>query len=65
VVFAAEQKLGFRPGGLSLHLGYVPAGAKGDRSRPDVVEAVLRDATPDEKGREAVLAVYRVLSRRE
>lgn len=59
-VFAIEQALESKPGTLSLQLGFLPVDA---RSAKTVVEAVNSDVRLDERGREALRALYDVLAR--
>lgn len=59
-VFAIEKVLGLKPGTLSRCLGYVPVGAREPRTVADVIQS---DSSLDERGRRAILALYRELSR--
>lgn len=60
-VFAVERALRVKPGGLSEHLGYVPA-SPSDR-QIDLVAAIL-DSDLDEIDRRALAGLYRQLRRR-
>lgn len=59
-VFAIERVLGLKPGSLSRHLGYLPVGAKDVKT---VADAIASDGALDERGRRALLALYRELTR--
>lgn len=59
-VFRIERALGVKPGGLAQHLGYIPAHVR-PITKQDVVDAILRDKALDERGRNAVLALYNSL----
>ena len=61
-VFAIEEALRLRPGTLSRILGYLPVSARNITSVPDALAA---DPALDVESRNALLASYRVLSRRK
>lgn len=56
-VFAVEQALGLRPGELSHHLGYVPAGAT---PAPDVLAAIDADTSISEDAKAGLRLLYLV-----
>ena len=53
LVFRLEAALDLPPGRLSVHLGYVPAGAV-----PTLIDAINGDPGLDDVGRDAVRRVY-------
>lgn len=61
VAFAIEEVVGVKPGQLTRHLGYVPAGARASAS---VVDAIEGDVRLDDRGRRSLLAAYGALVER-
>lgn len=62
LVFRVEAELRLRPGALSRHLGYVPAGSA--QPAPSVLDALAADATLDEESRATLAMLWRTLAGR-